>query len=196
VSLQRLLASGWRNARKLEVQWTRHKRAERHGLRVSANPQARLVGCTNRIAGFLRSMSPPFPIPEGLLRLAAVTPLDLFVSLTFDSLSHRRSTRSGPAAERRRGKSSSPQPVHRAQNEALKVRRATRRSSSICSAARRASPTNASRRGRARVHPSSRQRRRGAARVLLSEFRNRQPSDPRRAPRRLAGAIPTSRGDA
>ncbi len=86
VSLQRLLAEKLAQREKLTVEWTTHFELNDAVYAYLANPQARLVGLYERIAGFLRTLTPPFPIPEALLRLAEITPLDLFVSLTFDSL--------------------------------------------------------------------------------------------------------------
>jgi hypothetical protein len=86
VSLQRLLAERLAEREKLSVEWTRHFELNDAVVSYLANPQARLVGLYDRIAGLLRGLTPPFPIPEGLLLLARITPLDLFVSLTFDSL--------------------------------------------------------------------------------------------------------------
>ena len=86
LSLQRLVAERLAEREKLDVQWTRHFELNDAVCTYLANPQARLVGLYDRIAGLLRSMNPPFPIPEGLLRLAGIGSLDLFVSLTFDSL--------------------------------------------------------------------------------------------------------------
>ena len=108
---------------KLDVQWTRHFELNDAVCAYLANPQARLVGLHDRIAGFLRSMSPPFPIPEGVLRLAGIGPLDLFVSLTFDSLLARAvdRVRFGGRAETREIEFSLNQSTA-AQDEALKVR--------------------------------------------------------------------------
>jgi hypothetical protein len=89
VSLQRLLAERLAEREKLSVEWTRHSELNDAVSAFLANPQARLVGLYDRIAGLLRSLAPPFPVPDPLLRLAEIRPLDLFVSLTFDSLMAR-----------------------------------------------------------------------------------------------------------
>jgi hypothetical protein len=86
VSLQRILAERLAEREKLDVQWTPHFELNDAVSAYLANPQARLVELYDRISGLLRSLSPPFPLPEALLRLAAIQPLDVFVSLTFDSL--------------------------------------------------------------------------------------------------------------
>ena len=89
VSLQRLLAERLAEREKLAVEWSPHSELNDAVSAYLANPQARLVGLYDRIAGLLRSLSPPFPIPDALLRLAEIKSLDLFVSLTFDSLMAR-----------------------------------------------------------------------------------------------------------
>jgi hypothetical protein len=89
VSLQRLLAERLAEREKLSVQWTPHFELNDAVCAYLSNPQARLVGLYDRIAGFLRALNPPFPVPEPLERLAGIAPLDLFVSLTFDSLMAR-----------------------------------------------------------------------------------------------------------
>jgi hypothetical protein len=89
VSLQRVLAERLAEREKLSVEWSRHSELNDAVCAYLANPQARLVGLYDRVAGFLRSLAPPFPIPTGLSRLAEIRPLDLFVSLTFDSLMAR-----------------------------------------------------------------------------------------------------------
>ena len=86
VSLQRILAERLAEREKLDVQWTSHFELNDAVSAYLANPQAKLVGLYDRIAGFLRSLAPPFPLPDALLRLAEIQPLDLFVSVTFDSL--------------------------------------------------------------------------------------------------------------
>jgi TIR domain len=86
VSLQRVLAERLAEREKLVVEWTPHFELNDAVCAYLANPQARLVGLYDRIAGFLRSLNPSFPVPEGLLRLAGIRSFDLFVSLTIDSL--------------------------------------------------------------------------------------------------------------
>ena len=86
LSLQRLIAERLAAREKLSVQWSRHFELNDTVCAYLASPQARLVGLYDRIAGLLRSMNPPFPVPEGLRRLAAIRSFDIFVSLTFDSL--------------------------------------------------------------------------------------------------------------
>ncbi len=86
VSLQRVLAERLAEREKLVVEWTPHSELNDAVCVYLANPQARLVGLYDRIAGCLRSLNPPFPVPEGLLRLAGIRSFDLFVSLTIDSL--------------------------------------------------------------------------------------------------------------
>jgi hypothetical protein len=123
ISLQRLLAERLAEREKLDVQWTRHFELNDAVCAYLANPKARLVGLYDRIAGFLRSMNPPFPIPEGLRRLAGIRSLDLFVSLTFDSLLARAldEVRFGGRAETREIEFSINQSTA-AQSEALRLR--------------------------------------------------------------------------
>jgi hypothetical protein len=89
ISLQRLVAERLAEREKLTVEWTRHFELNDAVCTYLANPQAKLVGLYDRIAGFLRSLNPPYPIPDPLLRLAEIGPFDLFVGLTFDSLMAR-----------------------------------------------------------------------------------------------------------
>jgi hypothetical protein len=89
VSLQRVLAERLAERERLSVEWSHHSELNDAVCAYLANPQARLAGLYDRIAGFLRSLSPPFPVPTGLSRLADIRPLDLFVSVTFDSLMAR-----------------------------------------------------------------------------------------------------------
>src|SRR5262245_39950371 len=89
VSLQRLLAERLAEREKLNVQWMPHVELNDAVCTYLSNPQARLVGLYERVSGFLRALTPPFPIPDALLRLAAIRAFDLFVSVTFDSLMAR-----------------------------------------------------------------------------------------------------------
>lgn len=89
VSLQRVLAERLAERERLSVEWSSHSELNDAVCAYLASPQARLAGLYDRVAGFLRSLSPPFPIPTGLSRLAEIRPLDLFVSVTFDSLMAR-----------------------------------------------------------------------------------------------------------
>jgi hypothetical protein len=89
VSLQRVLAERLAQREGLTVEWTRHFELNDVVCAYLAKPQAKLVGLYDRVGGLLRSLSPPFPVPDALLRLAEIRPLDLFVSLTFDSLMAR-----------------------------------------------------------------------------------------------------------
>jgi hypothetical protein len=89
VSLQRILAERLAEREKLSVEWTPHFELNDAVCAYLANPQARLVGLYDRVAGLLRSLNPPFPIPDALNQLASLRTLDLFVSLTFDSLMAR-----------------------------------------------------------------------------------------------------------
>jgi TIR domain len=86
VSLQRLLAERLADREKLTVEWTKYFELNDVVCAYLARPQAKLVGLYDRIGGLLRALTPPFPIPEALTRLAGIGSLDLFVSLTFDSL--------------------------------------------------------------------------------------------------------------
>jgi len=123
VSLQRLLAERLAEREKLDVQWNPHFELNDAVCAYLANPQAKLVGLYDRIAGFLRSLTPPFPIPDALLRLAEIRPLDLFVSTTFDSLMARAidQARFGGNTVTREIEFSTNQSTA-AQSEALKVR--------------------------------------------------------------------------
>jgi len=89
VSLQRLLAERLAEREKLDIQWHSHFELNDAVCAYLANPQAKLGGLYDRIAGLLRSLTPPFPVPDVLLRLAEIQPFDLFVSVTFDSLMAR-----------------------------------------------------------------------------------------------------------
>jgi hypothetical protein len=123
VSLQRLLAERLAEREKLDVQWTPHMELNDAVCAYLSNPQARLVGLYERVAGFLRALTPPFPIPDTLLRLAAIRAFDLFVSVTFDSLMARAldQIRFGGNAVTREIELSINQSTA-AQSEALKVR--------------------------------------------------------------------------
>jgi hypothetical protein len=123
VSLQRVVAERLAEREKLEVEWNRHFELNDTVCAYLSNPQARLVGLHDRIAGSLRSMTPPFPVPDGLLRLAGIGAFDLFVSLTFDSLlaSAIDKVRFGGSARTREIEFSLNQSTA-AQNEALAVR--------------------------------------------------------------------------
>ncbi|HJZ74373.1 MAG TPA: toll/interleukin-1 receptor domain-containing protein [Vicinamibacterales bacterium] len=89
VSLQRVIAERLAEREKLSVEWTPHFELNDAVCAYLANPRARLVGLYDRVASLASSLSPPFPIPAGLTRLAEIGPLDLFVTLTFDSLMAR-----------------------------------------------------------------------------------------------------------
>src|SRR5262249_60157824 len=86
VSLQRVIAERLAEREKLSVEWTPHFELNDAVCAYLTNPRARLVGLYDRVAGLLRSLSPPFPIPDALSQLASIPTLDLFVSLQFDSL--------------------------------------------------------------------------------------------------------------
>lgn len=123
VSLQRLLAERLAEREKLEVQWNPHFELNDAVSAYLAKPQAKLVGLHDRIAGFLRSLNPPFPVPDALVRLAEIRQFDLFVSVTFDSLMARAldQVRFGGNAVTREIEFSINQSTA-AQSEALKVR--------------------------------------------------------------------------
>src|SRR5262245_42132345 len=90
VSLQRLLAERFAAREGLSVPWTPHFELNDAVCAYLAKRDAGLgISWCARIAGFLRSLTPPFPIPAALLRLAEIQPFDLFVSVTFDSLMAR-----------------------------------------------------------------------------------------------------------
>jgi len=123
VSLQRLLAERLAERERLTPEWTRHFELNDVVCEYLAKPQAKLVGLYDRVGGLLRSLSPPFPVPEALLRLADVGAFDLFVSLTFDSLMARAidQVRFAGQATTREIEFSINQSTAE-QNEALKVR--------------------------------------------------------------------------
>jgi hypothetical protein len=123
VSLQRVLAERLAQREKLTVEWTRHSELNDAVYAYLCNPQAKLAGLYDRIGGFLRTLAPPYPIPDALLRLAEIRPLDLFVSLTFDSLLAQaiNQVRFGGHSVTREIEFSINQSTA-AQNEALKVR--------------------------------------------------------------------------
>jgi hypothetical protein len=89
VSLQRLIAERLADREKLTVEWTRHFELNDAVCAYLAHPESKLGVLYDRIAGFVRSMAPPFPIPDALRRLAEIGPFDVFASLTFDSLMAR-----------------------------------------------------------------------------------------------------------
>jgi hypothetical protein len=123
ISLQRLLAERLAEREKLDIQWNPHFELNDAVCAYLTNPRAKLGGLYDRIANLLRSLTPPFPVPEALLRLAGVGPLDLFVSITFDSLMARAidQVRFGGNAVTREIEFSINQSTA-AQNEALQVR--------------------------------------------------------------------------
>lgn len=86
VSLTRLLAERLAEREKLDIEWRGDSELNDAACAYLEKPRAKLVELYGRIAGTLRALSPPFPIPSGLLRLAQIERLDLFVTLTFDSL--------------------------------------------------------------------------------------------------------------
>jgi TIR domain/SIR2-like domain len=85
VSLQRVLAEALAKREGLDVPWVPYFELNDAVSAYLAKPQARLVGLHDRVGSLLKALTPPFPVPEGLRRLAAIPPLDLFVTLTFDS---------------------------------------------------------------------------------------------------------------
>jgi len=89
VSLQRILAERLAEREKLEVEWTRHFELNDAVCAYLARPDSKLGVLYDRVAGLIRAMAPPFPIPDALQRLAEIGPFDVFVSLTFDSLMAR-----------------------------------------------------------------------------------------------------------
>src|SRR5262249_20973857 len=89
VSLQRVIAERLAEREKLSVEWTPHFELNDAVCAYLANPRARLVGLYDRVASLASSLAPPFPIPAGLTRLAEIGPLELCVTLTFDSLMAR-----------------------------------------------------------------------------------------------------------
>jgi hypothetical protein len=89
ISLQRVLAERLAEREKLDVQWNAHFELNDVIGAYLEKPQTKLPGLYDRIGSLLRGLVPPFPVPDPLLRLAEVRPLDLFVSLTFDSLMAR-----------------------------------------------------------------------------------------------------------
>ena len=105
------------------MQWNPHFELNDAVSAYLANPQAKPGGLCDRIAGFLRSLNPPFPVPDALLRLAEIRPFDLFMSVTFDSLMARAldQVRFGGNAVTREIEFSINQSTA-AQSEALKVR--------------------------------------------------------------------------
>ncbi|HMF98666.1 MAG TPA: toll/interleukin-1 receptor domain-containing protein [Vicinamibacterales bacterium] len=86
VSLQRLIAERLADREKLTVEWSRYFELNDVVCAYLAKPQAKLVGLYDRIGGLLRALTPPFPVPDALRRLAEIGSFDIFVSMTFDSL--------------------------------------------------------------------------------------------------------------
>jgi hypothetical protein len=86
VSLQRLLAERLAEREHLTVQLTPHFELNDAVGAYLEKPQAKLAGMCDRIAGLSRSLIPPYPVPQGLQRLAEVSAIQLFMSVTFDSL--------------------------------------------------------------------------------------------------------------
>lgn len=89
VSLQQLLAERLAEREKLSVEWTRHFELNDAVGAYLEQPNTRLAGLYDRVCSLLKSLSPPFPVPPALIQLAQIRPLELFVSLTFDSLMAR-----------------------------------------------------------------------------------------------------------
>lgn len=89
VSLQRLLAERLAEREKLDISWGLHSELNDAVCAYLEKPKTRPADLYPRIARALRDLAPPFPIPQSLIKLAQVRPLDLFVSLTFDSLMAR-----------------------------------------------------------------------------------------------------------
>jgi len=89
VTLQRLLAERLAENEKLEVAWRPHSELNDAVCAYLEKPRTRPADLYPRIARTLRELAPPFPIPGALTKLAAISMLDLFVSVTFDSLMAR-----------------------------------------------------------------------------------------------------------
>lgn len=88
VSLERILAERLAEREKLSVEWNPHFELN-DAVGAYLEKQSKLAGIYDRVGSLLRGLSPPFPIPAPLLKLADIRPLGLFVSLTFDSLMAR-----------------------------------------------------------------------------------------------------------
>ncbi|SAK45332.1 hypothetical protein AWB81_00370 [Caballeronia arationis] len=89
VSLQRLIAERLAEREKLAVTWTPYFELNDAVGAYLEKPQTRLAGLYDRVGSLLKGLSPPFPVPPALKQLAQIRRLELFVSLTFDSLMAR-----------------------------------------------------------------------------------------------------------
>ncbi|AUT74390.1 hypothetical protein CUJ88_36735 [Paraburkholderia hospita] len=89
VSLQRLLAERLADREQVSVTWNPYAELNDAIGACLEKPEVKLAGLYDRVSNLLRSLSPPFPIPRALTQLAEIPPLELFVSLTFDSLMAR-----------------------------------------------------------------------------------------------------------
>jgi TIR domain/SIR2-like domain len=88
-SLQRLLAERLAAKEKLDVSWNRHTELNDAVSAYLEKPRSKAADLYPRIARSLKELAPPFPIPTPLIQLAEIRPLDLFLSVTFDSLMAR-----------------------------------------------------------------------------------------------------------
>lgn len=89
VSLQRLLAERLAERERLQVDWTPHFELSDTVDAYLEKRNARVFELYDRIAGLVRGLNPAFPVPPALRSLAEIRGLDLFVTLTFDSLMAR-----------------------------------------------------------------------------------------------------------
>ena len=89
VTLQQLLARRLAGQYNLGVDWTPHFELSEAVSAYLGRPGAKPSDLYPRISRQMRGLEPPFPVPVALRQLAEITPLDLFVSVTFDSLMAR-----------------------------------------------------------------------------------------------------------
>jgi hypothetical protein len=88
-TLQRLLANRLVAARGLTVELRRHFELADAVAAMLEQPRVRPDDSYPQVNRLMRALEPPFPVPDTLLRLASIRPLDLFVSTTPDDLMAR-----------------------------------------------------------------------------------------------------------
>ena len=86
VTLPQVIAEEVARREKLTVRATRHSELNDVASAYLMKPRATPDTLRSRIRSVLDNLNPPFPVPEALTQLAGISRLDLFVSLTFDSL--------------------------------------------------------------------------------------------------------------
>lgn len=88
-TLQQLLAARLVTARGLNVELRRHFELADAVAAMLEQPRVRPDDSYPQVNRLMRALAPPFPLPDALLKLAAIRPLDLFVTTTPDDLMAR-----------------------------------------------------------------------------------------------------------